>query len=129
MAGRMSRVLSAAICAALLAPAAPVPAQGLVDPMRPATAGPFEADIGAARSSGPVLEQIVLGDGRRFAVISGRKVGVGDKLGDATVVGIGTDQVMLKGGTTPVLRMFPHADRRSAGTAPAPRPRKAEEGS
>jgi hypothetical protein len=109
--------------------AAPVAAQTLVDPMRPATGGHGEGEVAAARSGGPVLEQIVLGDARKFAVISGRRVAVGDRFGDATVVSIGPDQVTLRGGTTQVLRMFPRADRKTAGAAPAPQPRKAEEGS
>jgi hypothetical protein len=108
---------------------APAGAQALVDPMRPAGAAPDSGETAVVHPSGPVLEQIILGDGRRFAVISGRKVALGDKVGDARVVGIGTDQVTLKGGTTQVLRMFPHAERKSAGNAPAPQPRKAEEGS
>ena len=117
------------LLAVLLATSAPAAAQVLVDPMRPATAGHGDAEVAAARSVGPVLEQIVLGDGRKFAVISGRRVAVGDKLGDATVVSIGPDQVTLKGGTTQILRMFPRADRKSAGAGSAPQPRKAEEGS
>jgi MSHA biogenesis protein MshK len=125
----MRSTIAAAVCIALVASGGTAIAQALVDPMRPATAGPGEAELAAARSSGPVLEQIVLGDGRKFAVISGRKVAVGDRLGDATVVGIGPDQVTLRGGTTQVLRMFPRAERKSAGAAPAPQSRKAEQGS
>ena len=124
----MRPVLAAALLTALVTPAQAL-AQGLTDPMRPASAGPNEADVAAARSSGPVLEQVVLGDGRKFAVISGRRVSVGDKLGDATIVGIEPGQVTLKGGPTQVLRMFPGTDRKSAGAAPAPQRRKAEEGS
>jgi hypothetical protein len=115
--------------AALLAAATPAAAQALVDPMRPATAGHGEMEVAAARSGGPVLEQIVLGDGRKFAVISGRRVAVGEKFGDATVVSIGPDQVTLRGETTQILRMFPRADRKSSGAAPVPQARKAEEGS
>ena len=118
---------SAASLAMLLAAAAS--AQTFVDPMRPATAGAGDVESAAARSVGPVLEQVVLSDGRRFAVISGRRVAQGDKFGDATVVSIGPDQVTLRGETTQVLRMFPRADRKSAGAGPAPQPRKAEEGS
>jgi hypothetical protein len=121
--------MKTAFLLALLVAAVPVEAQTLVDPMRPATGGHGDGEVPAARSSGPVLEQVILGDGRKFAVISGRRVALGDKFGDATVVGIGPDQVVLKGGTTQVLRMFPRADRKSAGAAPAPQPRKVEEGS
>lgn len=113
----------------LLAAASSAAAQTMVDPMRPATAGQGEGEVAVVRSSGPVLEQIILGEGRRFAVISGRKVALGDRVGDARIVAIGTDQVTLRGGTTQVLRMFPRADRKSAGNAPAPQPRKAEQGS
>jgi MSHA biogenesis protein MshK len=116
-----------ALLAALFMTAAPARAQALVDPMRPATAPGGE--VAVAHSSGPVLEQVILGEGRRFAVISGRKVALGDRVGDARIVAIGPDQVTLRGGTTQVLRMFPRADRKSAGNAPAPQPRKAEQGS
>jgi hypothetical protein len=112
----------------LLALAGPSAAQNLVDPMRPATLGHGDGEV-AARPTGPVLEQIVLGQGRKFAVISGRRVTVGDRLGDATVVGIGPDQVTLRGGTTQVLRMFPRAERSRSGAAPAQQLRKAEAGS
>jgi MSHA biogenesis protein MshK len=120
--------MKTSLLTALLALAAPAAAQGLVDPMRPATAGHGEGEA-VVRPAGPVLEQIVLGEGRRFAVISGRRVVVGDRLGDATVVAIGPDQVTLRGVTTQVLRMFPRAERKSPGAAPAPQSRKAEQGS
>jgi hypothetical protein len=124
----MKTTLQIALLAAF-ASSAPVGAQALIDPMRPANVTSGERYAVVARPAGPVLEQIVLGDGRKFAVISGRKVAVGDRLGEVTVVSIGADQVTLKGGTTQVLRMFPHSDRKSAGTAPTPQPRKAEQGS
>jgi MSHA biogenesis protein MshK len=117
--------MKALVLAVLLASAVSAAAQGLVDPMRPAGAG--EGETAAPRPAGPVLEQIVLGDGRRFAVISGRRVALGDRVGDARVVAIGADQVTLRGGTTQVLRMFPHTDKKGAGSAP--QPRKADEGS
>jgi MSHA biogenesis protein MshK len=116
------------LLAALFATTAPAGAQALVDPMRPATAAPG-GEVTVARPSGPVLEQVILGEGRRFAVISGRKVALGDRVGDARIVAIGPDQVTLRGETTQVLRMFPRAERKSAGNAPAPQPRKAEQGS
>jgi MSHA biogenesis protein MshK len=120
--------MKAALIIAFVALSLPVAAQTLVDPMRPATAGAGDGEA-APRPAGPVLEQVVLSDGRKFAVISGRRVAVGDRLGDATVVSIGPDQVTLRGGTTQVLRMFPRAERKNPGVAPAPQSRKAEEGS
>jgi hypothetical protein len=123
MVGRMKCPLFLAL---LLAGAAQ--AQALVDPMRPATGGYGEAEVVAARTAGPMLEQVVLGGGRNFAVINGRRVAVGEKFGDSTVVRIEPDQVTLRGDTTQVLRMFPHADRKSAGAGPAPQRRKAGEG-
>jgi MSHA biogenesis protein MshK len=122
-------LLPVSMLLALSAAATPAAAQALVDPMRPATAAPGDGEVAVARSGGPVLEQIVLGDGRKFAVISGRRVALGDKVGEATVIAIGPDQVTLKGVTTQVLRMFPRAERRNAGAGPVPQSRKAEEGS
>ena len=117
--------MRAAILLLLLASVGPAAAQALVDPMRPAGVG--ESDAAAPRAPGPVLEQIVLGDGRIFAVINGRRVALGDRVGDARVISIGPDQVTLRGGTTQVLRMFPRADKKGAGSAPLPR--KADQGS
>jgi hypothetical protein len=125
MAGRMKSI---PLLAALIAAAAPVCAQTLVDPMRPSTAH-GEAEVAVARPAGPVLEQIVLGDGRKFAVIDGRRLALGDKLGEWTLVQIGTDQVTLKGQTTQVLRMFPGAGKRGTGEGALPQRRKAEQGS
>jgi hypothetical protein len=117
--------MRAIILFVLLAPSFCVGAQTLVDPMRPAGTG--DGEVAARRASGPVLEQIVLGDGRIFAVIDGRKVALGDRVGDARVISIGPDQVTLRGGTTQVLRMFPRADKKGGDSAPLPR--KADQGS
>jgi MSHA biogenesis protein MshK len=125
----MKAIFPALVLAACLASVGTGRAQGLVDPMRPAGAGQADAEVAVARPVGPVLEQVILGDGRRFAVISGKKVALGDKVGNATVVGIGADQVTLRGGTTHVLRMFPRTDPKTESRVPAPQPRKAEEGS
>jgi MSHA biogenesis protein MshK len=117
------------LIAALLAAGAPAWAQALVDPMRPPTAGQGEGEVAVARSGGPVLEQIILGDGRKFAVINGRRVALGEKFGNSTLIRIGTDQVTLKGEVTQVLKMFPNAGKTGAGERPVPQPRKAETGS
>ena len=117
--------MRAVVLFALLASATSAGAQALVDPMRPAGAG--DGEVATRRAAGPVLEQIVLGDGRSFAVINGRRVTLGDRVGDARVISIGPDQVTLRGGTTQVLRMFPRADKKGADSAPLPR--KADQGS
>jgi len=109
--------------------AAPASAQTLVDPMRPPMGRYADTEAVAASSGGPVLEQVVLSDRRRFAVINGRRVALGDKFGDATLVQIAPDQVTLKGDTTQVLRMFPNAGKKGGGDGALPPRRKAEEGS
>jgi hypothetical protein len=121
----MRRSLQFAALLALIC--APAWAQTLVDPMRPATAAaPEEAESSA--KAGPVLEQILESKGRRFAVISGQRLGIGEKLGDARLVDIGLGEVTLKGPNgTEVLGMFPDARKTShAGGQPAPRRRMAE---
>jgi MSHA biogenesis protein MshK len=111
---RASLSLQCLAALAALLVALPSEAQALVDPTQPpgasAPSGPGASPSGAF---GPVLSSIVLGPHRRFAVIDGREVRVGDKVGDARLVAIDADSVRLRAGReTRTLRLIPEISRR-----------------
>jgi MSHA biogenesis protein MshK len=69
-------------------------AQALNDPMRPplaAASGAAESAPGASR-----LQSVLISPTRRLALIDGRLVPLGGKVGDATVVAITESGVVLK---------------------------------
>ena len=103
------------LAGALLALAPGVFAQALVDPTRPPDAAPVP---GSAASAGATQAQLQLQSvlvskqpgGRRLAVIDGRSVRAGDKVGGAVVVSIGEASVVLRRGKTlETLRLYPQA--------------------
>lgn len=71
-------------------------AQGLSDPMRPpafaAPAGTVESSSGGA----PVLQSTLLSNGRRIAMIDGKPMKVGDRIGAARIVSIDPSTVTLR---------------------------------
>jgi len=91
-------------------------AQPLGDPMRPpAMAAPSPAEEGASRAAGR-LQSVLISPGRRVAVIDGRVVRLGERLGDATLVAISESQVVLQrpdGRET--LKLTPVAEKKPAG--------------
>jgi MSHA biogenesis protein MshK len=86
------------LCVALGAVlAVPLAAMDLADPTRPpdslrAVAPPASEEPGALR-----LRSILVSPERRVAVISGRRVQVGDRIGGADVVSISSTTVQLRG--------------------------------
>lgn len=61
------------------------------DPMRPDT-------LQSAPTAAPAryrVNAIIVSDERRIAIVNGRRVGVGDAIGDATVVAIGKAEVTV----------------------------------
>lgn len=111
-------VLLFALLAAVLLPAS-AGAQGLVDPTRPPDAPPPGNDAGLiATRVVPQLQSVLVGSsGRRVAVIDGRTVRVGDKVGEASVDGIGETTVTLRRGKIlETIRLYPKAaERNNAG--------------
>lgn len=112
-------VLHVCVAAALMAQVADVPAEVLPDPTQP-PAG-LVADPGAApaavanAATGPVLQSVLISPERKSAIIGGKTVGVGDRYGDAQVVGIGEGEVVLKSGNKlRTLRLFPEVTKRKA---------------
>lgn len=67
----------------------------LADPTRPPTVD-TETLAATAPKSGPRLQSVLISPSRRVAVINGSAVGVGGKVGDATVASISAGAVVLK---------------------------------
>lgn len=106
----MRRVLAAV----LMVHAAAGLAAELPDPTRPPPE--LVAPKGAApAAAGPVLQSVLISPTRKSAIIGGQTVGVGDRYGDAQVVGIGEGEVVLKSGNRlQTLRLFPEVEKRKA---------------
>jgi MSHA biogenesis protein MshK len=94
-------------------------AQGLIDPTRPpaAISAPV-ANAGAApllARAEPQLQSILVSlrpGGRRIAVIDGKIVRQGQRVGDAVLVAIGSTEVVLRrAGKTETLKLFRPASR------------------
>ena len=85
-------------------------AQGMSDPMRPPAFIENQESTGAA--GGPVLQTIVIGPDRRYAIIDGEKVTPGSRFREARVVQIAENQVTLRdaGGDT-VLKLYPQVQK------------------
>lgn len=89
----------------------------LPDPTRPPTAAAGEA---GSAVSGPVLQSVLLGKGRRpLAVISGQRVALGAQYGDAVVTRISETEVVLQGPSgRQVLKMTPEAAKQPLRSKP-----------
>ncbi len=80
-------------------------AQTVVDPTRP-PAG-LAKDQGETYA-GPVLQSILISSTRRIAIISGKTVKMGDKFGEAQVISISENEVVLRTGKDKqVLKLYP----------------------
>jgi hypothetical protein len=118
MAKRLN-VLHVCVAAALMAQVADVLAEVLPDPTRPppafaAASGSEQAALPGAAAS-PVLQSVLISPNRKSAIIGGKTVGIGDRYGDAQVVGIGEGEVVLKSGNKlRTLRLFPEVEKRKA---------------
>jgi MSHA biogenesis protein MshK len=96
------------LIAGFAASAAGIRAQSMNDPMRPPTTlysnTPGETNV----SAGPVLQSVKISPTERSAVIGGERVTVGGKYGDARVVRITDNEVVLRSaGGTETLKMYP----------------------
>lgn len=109
--------------------AAPAPTQALGDPMRP------PALMGAASETagtpgGMVLQSTIMSRGRRIAMIDGKSMNVGDRIGEARIMAINPDSVTLReGGASRVLKLNESVEISSRAAAKAPASREgAKEG-
>jgi MSHA biogenesis protein MshK len=73
----------------------PVEADVLVDPTLPPAvlAAP---DASGSAAAGPVLQSVMMGTGRKAAMISGQMVAVGEKFGDATLLRVTETSAVLR---------------------------------
>ena len=117
----MTRALCLGLVAAALVSPATVTAQRItVDPTRP-PAG-FGADAGEAEretAGGIRLQTVMISPTQRAAIINGVMVRLGEKYGDAVLVGVAENGVVLKSGSAhQVLRLHPDVEMRARGTRP-----------
>ncbi len=101
-------------------------AQALPDPTRPpaawlaaqpkAAGAPSGADV----ESVPQLQSLLIGPSRRYAIIDGQLVGVGDMFNDARVVAVRSTEVVLRSERgTQTLKLFPDVEKRAVAAADA----------
>ena len=106
----MNRLLSL-MSIALALGATGTHAQTLNDPMRPPLFTPAESEAKA----GPVLQTIVIGKERRYAIISGERIAPGGAYGDAKIVRIVENEVTLRDATgDTVLKLVPQIKKQIA---------------
>lgn len=89
-------------------------AGALPDPTRPADVSPAVGRSATVSPGGPVLQSILVSPQRKFAMISGRRVTIGDKVNGAVVVDIAPYEVRLdRGGRVTVMRLQPKLAKES----------------
>jgi MSHA biogenesis protein MshK len=88
-----------------------VQASNLPDPTRPPVS--VNTAVQIELPSGPTLQLIRTLEGKRIAIISGQTVKVGTKFGDAKVMRIDEDRVVLRGPDgVQTLKLFPDVEKR-----------------
>lgn len=98
--------LTCALCAA-----APVCAEALPDPTRPADTPAVSASAPGASAEG-VPQMVRISKDRKSAIIGGQNVRIGDNYNGARVVGITESEIVLKsGGATQTLKLFPGVEK------------------
>lgn len=132
IAARLGVIAVAAVALAMAPGWGPCLAQALSDPMQPPA---FAAAAGAATGEqtwggGLLLQSTLLSKGRRIAMIDGKPMKVGDRIGRARIMSIDPGAVTLReANTTRVLRLYPGVELTRPGAAKAAASRKsAKEG-
>lgn len=92
------RVIALALLLAASSATQAALAQPLADPTRPATAAPAESTPAEAATPPSRLQSVLISPSRRVAVIDGRAVKIGERVGDATLVAIAPSEVTLQRG-------------------------------
>lgn len=105
------------LCVLLLAPAAAL-AQVGNDPTRPPANLGGAADTDAEAGGGTTLQSVIISPTNKAAIISGVMVKLGEKYGDAVLVKVTENEVVLKSGTTSqVLKLHPGVEKREPASA------------
>ena len=111
-----------ALAVALLAGTAS--AQMVNDPTRPP--GGFAAgdpEVAGDAGGGLVLQSVMISPSRKAAIINGAMVRLGEKYGDAVLIRVAENEVVLKSGdATQVLKMYPGVEKRERAPASTKRP-------
>lgn len=114
MAQYLRSLASTALTAVSLLPV-PAAAQALADPTRPPAALGSSAADSDKPEEPPALQSVLISPQRRVAIINGRSVQVGDKVGQARVARILENEVVLRDGKeVQVLKLFPQVEKKSA---------------
>jgi MSHA biogenesis protein MshK len=111
VAGRLKRgrsILASVLCMAVASTAV---AQALRDPTRPA-AGSSRAAAGKTGQSGWVLQSVLISPERRYAIINGEVVAVGESISGAQLIAVAAERVTLRTREgLRVLQLFPDVTR------------------
>ena len=127
----VTRHTSLAVTLALMIYCASAMAQVGNDPTRPPSGfGTTGTDVDVA-DGGMVLQSVMITPTSRAAIIGGVTVKLGEKYGDAVLVKVAENEVVLKSGTTSqVLKLYPGVEKRESAPVPAkPAPRRSKSGS
>ena len=89
-------------------------AQELTDPTRPPASIAAQSGPPDEKSkTDPELQSVLISPTRRVAIIDGQAVALGEKYGEARVVKIAEDEVVLRNGQEQqVLKLFPMVEKR-----------------
>ena len=98
-------------------------AQAMNDPTRPPTGFAVGDPEAAGAGGGPLLQSVKISPEGRSAIISGEVVRLGQKYGDAVLVKVAENEVVLKSKDgTQVLKMYPAIEKRDVVPAAAKNP-------
>jgi MSHA biogenesis protein MshK len=94
---------------------------GLPDPTRPPAAlSPPSGEVARAVQEVPLLQSVIISEGRRGAIISGQYVALGGRVGDARLTRVEPSGVVLRGpGGEVSLPLFPAVLKQPAGAQAA----------
>lgn len=117
-AGFYRRCALVAVWGALVLSPSLAGAQALNDPTRPPANFGGAPDMDADGAGGTVLQSVIISPTSKAAIISGVMVKLGEKYGDAVLVKVAENEVVLKTGTTSqVLKLFPGVEKREPAAA------------
>jgi MSHA biogenesis protein MshK len=89
-----------------------VHSEQLADPTRPADAT-GAAREGSSGPSGPALQSVLISPHRRIAIVNGKTLKLGDKVGKARLVSITETEVVLQNGKDrQILKLYPDIQKR-----------------
>ena len=92
-------------------------AETLVDPTRPPAL--IATEQPGSVPAGPMLQSVLISPKRKEAIIAGKTVRVGDKFGEARVIKISENEVVLRNGSEmQTLKLFPDVEKKPVTALP-----------